>query len=461
MVCYLDLADLLNTMNKITKALKGLRDQSFNILPKFLWPADSRKFGSVKLFLIRQLQIVYLALEGALQNKIFFLAPALTFFSVLSIVPAAALALGVAKGFGLERYLEQQLQVALAGREAVLDWVIGITGAFFRQIDSGVVAFAGLGVLIYTITMLLANVEKIFNQIWQVKQGRTLLQRFRDYFAIIVLGPFLLIASGAVTVFITTRIALLDGSLISPFLLFLLRLMPYLLIWVLFTLIYKVMPNTRVHFLPALITGIIAGTAFQLIQWAYLTFQIGAAGLGIVYGSFATLPLLLIWMQVSWMVVLFGAELTHAAQNIDLYRYGPAPDKISPYNNLLLSLYILSLLLKNFSQSKLPTTASQLSDQLKIPELLVREILDQLAEVNLLAAALPDKKPGNQKYYEPALDINEISVAKALGHLELYDGHDEERVVEASPVLDALEDSLQEIKSLIRESETNRLLVEL
>jgi membrane protein len=344
-VRYLYIAGILMTMNKITTTIQNLKEKSLDLLTKMLWPADSERIGSFRAFLIRQLRILFLALESALQNKIILLAPALTFFSVLSIVPAAALALGVAKGFGLERFLEQQLQVALAGREAVLDWVIEITGTFFSQIDGGVVAVAGVGVLIYTILMLLVTVEKIFNQIWQVKSGRTMLQRIRDYSAIIILGPLLLIASGVVSVFITTSIQLLDGSLLSPFLFFLLRLMPYLLIWMLFTLLYLVMPNTRVHFLPALITGIVAGTAFQLIQWAYLTFQIGAVGLGIVYGSFATFPLLLIWMQVSWMVVLLGAELAHAAQNIELYRYGPVPKKISPYNNLLLSLYILALLM--------------------------------------------------------------------------------------------------------------------
>jgi membrane protein len=332
-------------MKKMIKLFKNLIDQTLALVTKVLWPDDIDQLSPFKAFLIRQLRILFLALESALQNKIIILAPALTFFSVLSIVPAAALALGVAKGFGLERYLEQQLQVALTGREAVLDWVIEITGTFFSQIDGGVVAVAGVGILIYTILMLLAIVEKIFNQIWQVKYGRTMLQRFRDYSAIIILGPLLLIASGVVSVFITTSIQLLGGSLLNPFLLFLLRLMPYLLIWMLFTLLYLVMPNTRVHFLPALITGIIAGTTFQVIQWAYLTFQIGAVGLGLVYGSFATFPLLLIWMQVSWMVVLLGAELAHAAQNIELYRYGSAPIKISPYNNLLLSLYILALLM--------------------------------------------------------------------------------------------------------------------
>jgi membrane protein len=437
-------------MEKLSKFVQNIVTASDKLFQKFIWhtPVDQNK--PFRLFLIRQIRIFVLALQNALNNKIFMLAPALTFFSVLSIVPAAALALGIAKGFGLERYLEQQLRIALVGREAVYDWVIEITGSFFGQIDGGVVAVAGLGVLIYTISMLLVNVEKIFNQIWQVRQGKTVLQRLRDYFALVILGSLLLIAAGAVSVFITTRIQLLDGGLLSPFLLFLLRLMPYLLIWILFTLLYKVMPNTRVHIMPALITGIIAGTVFQLVQWAYLTFQIGAVGLGLVYGSFATLPLLLIWMQVSWTVVLFGAELTHAAQDIELYRYGPAPKKIDPYRYKLLSLYILSLLLKNFTESTSTLTTSQVSDQLKIPELLVKEIFYNLVEVNLLS----------QNYYEPALEINEITVAKALEHLERY-GHDEGPIAEASPVLDALEDSFQEIKKLIRESDANRLLVEL
>ncbi len=441
--------------------LQKLRDRSFALMMKLVWQTPIDQNNPFRLFLIRQIRILVLALQNALNNKIVMLAPALTFFSVLSIVPVAALALGIAKGFGLERYLEQQLRIALVGREAVYDWVIEMTGAFFGQIDGSLVAVTGLGVLIYTISMLLVNIEKIFNQIWQVRYGKTVLQRFRDYLALVILGPLLLIAAGAVSVFITTSIQLLDGSLLSPFLLFLLRLMPYFLIWMLFTLLYKVMPNTRVHIKPALITGILAGTAFQLIQWAYLTFQIGAASLGIVYGSFATVPLLLIWMQVSWMVVLFGAELAHAAQNIELYRYGPAPKKLSPYKYKLLSLYILSLLLKNFTEKTSTLTTSQVSDQLKIPELLVKEILDNLEEVNLLSAVLSEKGSDNQKCYKPALDICEITVAKALEHLELYDGHDDVALTETSPVHNALEDCFQEINKLIRESDASRLLVEL
>jgi membrane protein len=306
-------------MKKLYKFLQDRFNRAVHFFQKSVWQIPADQIKPFQAFLIRQLRIIILAIQGALKNKIYMLAPALTYFSLLSIVPAAALALGIARGFGLERFLVQQLQISLAGREDVLEWVAKLIEVFFIQIDSGVVAVTGLGVLIYTVIMMLAAVEKIFNQIWQVRYGRTWLRRLRDYFAIAFLGSLLLITAGAATVFLSSRIELLEDSLLNPLLILMLRLAPYLLIWSLFTLLYMVMPNTRVNFYPAMVAGIIAGTAFQLIQWAYITFQIGAASLGLIYGSFAALPLLMIWMQISWIVVLLGAELSYASQNLKRY----------------------------------------------------------------------------------------------------------------------------------------------
>lgn len=446
-------------MIKVTKYLQNQIDASVELFQKIIWQTLIDQNNPFQAFLIRQIRIAFLALQGALNNKIFMLAPALTFFSVLSIVPAFALALGIAKGFGLERYLEQQFHVALAGREEVFNWVMELTDAFFQHIDGGVVAIAGLGVLIYTVSMLLINIEKIFNQIWHVRYGRTWLRRLSDYFAIIFFGPLLLIVAGAVTVFLTTQIRLLEGSLLSPLLVFLLRVSPYMLIWILFTLLYMVMPNTRVRFYPALVNGIIAGSVFQLIQWAYLTFQFGAASLGAIYGSFAALPLLLISMQISWTVVLFGAELTHAAQNIDLYRYGLEPKNISPYKRKLLSLYILSMLLKNFTESPSPLTAHQVSAQLKLPGPLVESILFMLKEVKLLNPVLVETEHESIRTYQPALDAHAVTVAMALKRLEHY-GQDE-LTFKPSPDLDNLTDTLEKMGRIIDESEANRLLIEL
>lgn len=443
----------------MTKFIQNQIDASVELFQKIIWQTSIDQNNPFQYFLIRQIRIAFLALQGALNNKIFMLAPALTFFSVLSIVPAVALALGIARGFGLESYLEKQLKIALAGREEVFIWVIELTEAFFQHIGSGLVAIAGLGVLIYTVAMLLINIEKMFNQIWQVRYGRTWLRRLSDYFAIIFFGPLLLIVSGAVTVFLTTQIRELEGSLLSPLLVILLRVSPYLLIWILFTILYMVMPNTRVRFYPALVNGIIAGTIFQLIQWAYLTFQIGAAGLGAIYGSFAALPLLLISMQISWTVVLFGAELTHAAQNIELYRFGLEPKNLSPYKRKLLSLYILSLLLKNFTESPSPLTAQQVSAQLKLPGPLVKNILHALKEVKLLNPILVETDQESGTAYQPALDVHNVTVAMALKQLEHY-GQDE-LAVKPSPVLDALTDTLEKMGKIVDESEANRLLIEL
>lgn len=306
-------------MKKTIRFFSNQLSRAEHFIKTTLWQVNPGQTGLLRVFLVRQLRLIYLTLQGIRRNKIVILAPALTYFSLLSLVPAAAIALGVARGLGLEKYLVEQMQISLAGREEILDWILEVTATFFSQIDSGLFALTGLGVLIYTLTMLLAALETIFNQIWQVSIGRNWLQRFRDYFAIIFLGPLLLIAAGAVTVFLTNRIPLLDSSLFNPLLILLIRLASYLIVWILFTLLYLVMPNKRVQLYPAMVAGIIAGTVFQLIQWAYINFQIGAASLGTIYGSFAALPLLMIWMQVSWVVVLLGAELSHAAQTYQLH----------------------------------------------------------------------------------------------------------------------------------------------
>ncbi len=452
-------AAIIYIMEIIIKYMQDCIIRARHSLLKITWEVPIDQLRPFRAFLTRQARILFLALQGAVSNKIFILAPALTFFTVLSIVPAAALALGIAKGFGLERYLEQQLHTALAGRDEVFTWIMEFADNFFQQIGGSIMAVAGLAVLIYTVSMLLVNIETTFNQIWQVRHGRTWLRRLTDYFAIVFLGPLLLIAAGAVTVFLTTRIQLLEGSLLSPFLMIMLRATPYLLIWVLFILLYLVMPNTRVRFFPALVNGIIAGTVFQLVQWAYLTFQIGAASLGAIYGSFAALPLLLIWLQISWAIVLFGAELTRAAQNIELYRFGLEPQNISPYNRKLLTLYILTLLAKKFVDSPAPLTAHQVSAQLNIPGPLVDSILNTLKDVKLLNPIQVETGDDNLTAYQPALDVHTITVAKVLEKLELH-GYDEIEVT-PSPDLDALSGVLKEMSKIIDRSEANKLLIEL
>ena len=274
-------------------------------------------------------------------------------------------------------------------------------------------AGVGLGILFFTIMKVMSHIEESFNEIWQIKKERSFSRKFADYFSIMLIAPFFIILSNILSVFLSTQIEDLTTrfdliGFFSPLLLTVMRLIPFILVWILFTLLYIIMPNTRVKFSSALVAGIIAGTIFQLVQYGYIYFQVGVARYSTIYGSFAALPLLMFWMQVSWVVVLFGAELSFANQNYEHYEYESESLNMSRYNRRLITFYIAHLLVKNFENGVPPYTARQISDKLKLPVRLVRDILNELVEINVLS----DTRTAYAKEhsYQPALDINKITV---------------------------------------------------
>ena len=433
----------------------------FNKVVHFLsvdiWRVSFKDLSLGKTLLIKQLRILILAFRGTREDKVLLRAPALTFYSIFSIIPAVALAFGIAKGFGLEMYVEQQLQIALAGREEVLSWLMELTETFLRQFDGGTLAVVGLIILLYTITMLLVNMEKSFNEIWQVSKGRPWTRKFTDYFAMMFIAPLFFIMAGVATVYLNTQIHEASGAILNPLLLILVRILPYILIWTVLTLLYIVMPNTNVQFSSALIAGIISGTIFQFVQWAYITFQIGATTHNTLYGSFAALPLLLLWMQVSWIVVLFGAELSYAYHNVDKYEFEAETKNISPFNKKILSLYVLKLLVKNFQKGEAPLTPGEVSKTLQIPNSLVRSILNNLEVVGLVSETRTDHT--KKSAYQPAIDIHTISIKMVLERLDKK-GMDV-LIAKSSPALDAIKKTLQDFYTLLEQSERNKLLKDL
>ncbi len=422
-----------------------------------IWRMPLKDLSPRRTFLIKHLRIIILALRGVKEDKLLLRAPALTFYSIFSIVPIVALAFGIAKGFGLEMYVERQLERVLAGREEVFNFVMELTESFLQQTHGGTMATVGLLILLYTITMLLVNIEESFNEIWQVRKARSWSRKFSDYFAMMFLAPLFFILSSAVTVFLTAQVQAFDGTLINPVLLFLVRMIPYILIWTIFTLVYIIMPNTKVKFSSALVAGIIAGTLFQLVQWAYIAFQIGAARYGAIYGSFAALPLLLLWMQVSWIVVLFGAELSFAHQHVENYEFETETKNISPFNKKVLALYILQLLITNFRKGEKPVNPDRISKTLHIPNSLVRNILNELHAVGLVSET--ETTQSKERAYQPAIDIHAITIKMVIDRLE-HKGMDI-LIAKPSPELDKLKASLARFYEMIERSEENRLLKDL
>jgi membrane protein len=260
-------------------------------------------------------------------------------------------------------------------------------------------------------------------------------------------------------VFITTQVTQLTHKIsllgaISPLIFLSLKLIPYVLIWILFTIVYILMPNTKVNFKAGLIAGIIAGTIFQLVQWAYINFQVGAARYNAIYGSFAALPLFLMWVQVSWWVVLFGAELSFANQNVNTYEYEPDAKNVSPALKKLLTLQIAHMLVKNFAAGDPPLTDTGISGRLKMPIRLVHGILYDLVQSRVISEVRTEE---DQKFgYQPARDISTLTIEYVVDAIE-------RNGINSIPFartkeLEALSRAIEEFREEMTASPANKLL---
>ncbi len=414
-----------------------------------------------KSFLIKQLRIVILTLRGFDEDKCFFRASSLTFYTLLSIVPVVAMLFGVAKGFGFERMLKKEIFERFPGgaQQEVLTKVIEFAESMLEATKGGLIAGIGLVVLFWSVIKVLGHIETSLNDIWEIKENRTWGRKFSDYLAVMLISPTLIIVSSSATVFITSQITQLTNQIkllgmISPLIFLSFKLIPYLLIWILFSVIYVLMPNTKVKLKSGIVAGIIAGTIFQIVQWVYISFQVGTARYNAIYGSFAALPLFLMWVQISWWVVLFGAELSFANQNVATYEYEPDSSKVSHAFKKLLTLQVAHLLVGNFSRCEPPPTDSQISMRLEMPIRLLHQILYDLVESGLFIETR--STDDNTFGYQPACDINKLTIKSIL---EAIEHHGTDRIhVAQTKELTVLSDSIKKFSEEMENSPANKLL---
>jgi membrane protein len=267
----------------------------------------------------------------------------------------------------------------------------------------------------------MGNIEMSFNDIWGVQKGRHLGRKIADYLAVMIIAPLLFIMASSATVLITSRVtdladetALLRSA--GPLIISLLKLLPYCVTWLLFTVLYILIPNTTVKIKSALLGGVLAGTLYQLVQWAYIKFQVGVSAYGAIYGSFAALPLFLVWLQMSWLVVLLGAEISFAEQNVDTYEFEPDCDKASNRVKRVLALRVTQLCAQNFQARTEPWTAEQIAEHLGVPIRLVRLTLSELVEARVLAELKTDEE--KTAAYQPALAIASLTVREVIEMLD-------------------------------------------
>jgi membrane protein len=427
-----------------------------------IWRLQGHKLPPRRFFWITQLRIVLLAIRRFVEDKCDSRASALTFYSLLSIVPVVAMAFAVAKGFGVEKMLAEQLMAKLEGHEEVAERIISFAQSMLENTKGGAIAGVGIVVLLWTVIKVLGNIEASFNDIWGVKTPRRMGRKLADYLSVMMICPILLITASSVTVLLTTRVATMVERLsflgyFANVLIFFLKLLPYGVIWIVFTFIYAFMPNTKVQLKSALWAGILAGTIYQLTQLAYITFQIGVANYGAIYGSFAALPLFLVWLQLSWVILLLGAEFSFAHQNVATYEFESDCRSVSYSFKQLVALLIACLSVKRLLAAEEPLTAEDISRELEVPIRLVRSVLFELTETRVLSQVYV--KDRDEPAYEPACDIHGLTVVTIMEKLDQR-GIDSIPIAESSD-LSKIQETLRRLRELKQQSPANLELEEL
>lgn len=400
--------------------------------------------------------------KGIKRENIYIKASALTFFTILSAIPIVALAFGIAKGFGLSDELRAQIIMQFHNQEQVMNWILDFANKTLEQTSGGWLAGIGVVFLFSAVVQLLKYVENTFNSIWKVDETRVWYRQVTDYLAVIILVPALFIASSSVTVLATTRLTamlsqsdMLEG--LKPVVSFLVQLIPFILLCSLSTGAFLAMPNTRVRFRSALIAGLAAGIALQVLQIVYVETQMGITRLGTLYGSFAAIPLLMIWVQMSWVVLLMGAQLSYYLQNITRYEFEFDVQTVSPRQKKRLLLLVMHSLIVDFVKGAKPRAPEEISLELNLPVRTVHECLDQLHEASMVTEVWNDEQ---EKYvYQPATDINKMTLSFVLEKLE-SSGSLHKTVINNSDYR-KIDTALTRFESLIASSETNILLRDL
>ena len=424
-----------------------------------VWRIRERNLSRLKSFLLRLLRILILSLRGVFEDKCQLRASALTFYSLLSLVPVVAVVFGITRGFGLEAALKKLLLENLEGQEEIVTRIIEFANNFLDSFTSSLVTGVGVGILLLSIIMVLSNIESSFNDIWGIRKGRNITRKISNYLSLILICPLLFVVSSTITVVITSQIEFVIkkiplSEIITPAVGSMLKLLPYGVIWILFTFIYVFMPNTKVNFRSGALAGIIAGTIYQLFQWGYINFQIGVSKYNAIYGSFAALPLFLIWLQYSWLIVLFGAEISFAHQNVDTYEFERDCKKLSHSFKKLLSLRIVHFLVKHFSDQGKQWNERQISQELEIPILGVRQILYELVESGIISEVRTNKD--GEVAYQPARETDMMTIKYVIDTLE-HNGIDDIPVAQ-SQELKRISECLKDFGDLIEKSPANMQL---
>lgn len=445
---------MVNPVTWILDQLKRINDK--------IWNTPLSDISRWKTFIFKQLRIILVALKGFSNDRVQLRASALTFYSLLSVIPIAAIAFAIAKGFGLDQKLQLIIIQKFQSEQEVLNWILNNATNALDKTRGGPIAGIGVIMLFWSVMSLLNHIESSFNHIWRISASRPWYRKFTDYLTIMLIAPVFIILSSSLNVFVTegldkfmTSAPILD--FFKPVISFLIKFAPYLFSWITLTILFIIMPNAKVKLIPAVTSAIIAGTILQIIQWLYIDLQFGISRLSAIYGSFAAVPLFIIWLQSSWITVLLGAEISFANQNMARYELESEAFNISNYQKRALILMIMHMIIRNFALGKKPISSEYIAGTLKIPVRLVHDILQDLNNAKLVSIIHENEEI--ERLYQPALDVNRLTVSYVFSQLDKR-GIDQVMVIKNKDYMKIIS-MLDKFDKMIAKSSSNILIKDL
>jgi len=418
-----------------------------------IWSVNEKRLSFPQKLGLGILKRFVISWECITKNNIMNYASSLTYSSMLAAVPVLAIIFAIARGFGFDTMIETRLRGSLAGNPDIADTILYFVESYLQHTKGGVFIGIGLIFLLYTLLSLTANIEQAFNTIWFVKRSRTISRQIIDYVGIFLLLPFVVLIISGLSIFLQTfRTLLPDIQLLSKTMTYFLHISPIILAVFIFMLLFKLMPNTRVKWRHTIFPSILTGVVFMAVEWIYVHYQIKLSAYNAIYGSFAAIPLFMLWMQISWYICLFGAQLCYANQSLHTYAFERISDELSRRYRDTLILLLMNRICKHFAAGLKPFTAHRLAVNTHLPDSLVGILLDELTRVQLLVEA--HNEPGDQPYYLPAIDIHRITVGMVTRRIDSHGIENPSLVWQtATPEWDAL-------RSLRNENE-DALLIDL
>ena len=405
-------------------------------------------------WLVQQYRLLFYTARGLVEHGTLVRSAALTFYTLMSLVPILAVVFAVVKGFGLTDGLVENLYGIFPRHPETIDYIVGFAENALARTQGGVVAAVGLVMLFWAVIRVFGSIESAFNNIWEVKVARSIARQWTDYIAVVMIVPVLWILANAAGDYVEQLLGLYDKWYFNT----LSHLASMVIIWTMFTLLYLIIPNARVRFQSALMAGIVAGTIFLLFQWGYVYVQRWMTSYNAIYGSFAALPLFLIWMQTSWEILLFGGELSFAYQNISRFAEERESLRISYDQRRKVLLAVMILVARNFRDHGGTLSTDTIRERLGLPTRIVNDVLFQLVQAGQLIAVRSGDGERDVAF-TPAHDLAAMTV---YGILESVEQAGQTTLdLEQSADLARVNRELETLKQTVRQSPENVRLTDL